>query len=110
VAAAQPHLEVAQDVSAEPLFSDGQRELTTVSVLLPPALVVAASAEPLSPEALRQRLPDLFSPLWTPRWRKAVTTKPRPQVATAKQSGAPTSMPRWLAAARQDPRRERAAA
>jgi hypothetical protein len=110
VAAAQPRLEVAEEVSVEQLFYDVQRELTTVSVLVPPAMVVAAYAEPLSPEALRQRLHDLLSSLWTPRWRKAVNTKPRPKVAKAKQSGAHTSMHRLLAAARQEPRPEMAAA
>jgi hypothetical protein len=53
VAAAQPRLEVAEEVSAEQLFYDVPRELTTVSVLVPPAMVVAAYGEPLSPEALR---------------------------------------------------------
>ncbi len=67
---------------------------------------MAAYTEALSPEALRQRLHDLFSSLWTPRWRKVVNTKPRPKVAKAKQSGAHTSMHRLLAAARQDPRPE----
>jgi hypothetical protein len=110
VAAAQPHLAGAEEVSAEQLFYDVQRELTTVSVLVSPAMVVAAYVEPLSPEALRQRLHDLFSSLWTPRWRKAVNTKPRPKVAKAKQSGAHTSMHRLLTAARQDPRRKRVVA
>jgi DDE family transposase len=109
VAAAQPDLAVAEEVSAEQLFYDVQRELTTVSVLVPPAMVVAAYAEALSPEGLRHRLHDLLSSLWTPRWRKAVKTKPRPKVATARQSGAHTSMHRLLAAARQNPRPEMAA-
>lgn len=110
VAAAPPPLEVAEEVSAEQLFYDGQRELPTGSVLGPPAILAGAYVEALSSETLRQRLPDLFAPLWTPRWRKAVNLKPRPKVAKAKQSGAPTSMPRLLVAARQDPRPQRAAA
>jgi hypothetical protein len=109
-AAAQPQLEVAEEVAAEQVCYAVQRELTTVSVLVPPAMVGAAYAEALSPEALRHRLHDLLSSLWTPRWRKAVNTKPRPKVAKAKQSGAPTSRHRLLAAARQDPRPEMAAA
>lgn len=110
VAAAQPQVAVAEEVSAEQLFYDVQRELTAVSVLVPPAMLVGAYTEPLSPEALRQRLHDLLSPLWTPRWRKAVNTKPRPKGAKAKQSGAHTSMHRLLVAARQASRPERAAA
>jgi hypothetical protein len=70
VAAAQPQLKMAEEVSAEQLFYDVQRELTTVSVLVPPAMLVAAYAEALSPVALRQRLHGLLSSLWTPRWRK----------------------------------------
>ena len=110
VAAAQPHLAGAEEVSAEQLFYDVQRELTTVSVLVPPAILAGAYAEALSSEALRQRLYDLLAPLWTPRWRKPVNPKPRPKVAKAKQSGAHTSMHRLLAAARQGPRPQRATA
>ena len=44
----------------------------------------------------------LLDSVWTPRWRKAVNTKPRPKVAKAKQSGAHTSMHRLLHAARQE--------
>jgi hypothetical protein len=110
VAAAQPQLKMAEAVSAEQLGYDVQRELTTVSVLVPPAMLVAAYAEALSPVALRQRLHDLLSSLWTPRWRKAVNPKPRPKVAKTQQAGAHTSMPRLLVTARQDPRPETAAA
>ena len=110
VAAAQPHRAVAEEVSAAQRCYAVQRELPPVSVLGPPALGVTADAEPLAPEALRQRLPALLSPRWTPRWRKAVNTQPRPQVAKAQPSGAHTSRHRRLAAARQDPRPEMAAA
>lgn len=110
VAAAQPAITVAEEVSTEQVFYDVERELTTVSVLVPPAMLVGVYAEPLSPEALRQRLHALLSPLWTPRWRKAVNAKPRPKGAKAKQSGAHTSMHRLLTAARQAPRPQRAAA
>ncbi len=110
LAAAQPQVAVAEEVSAGQLFYDVQRELTTVSVLMPPAMLGGVHAEALSPEALRQRRHDLLFPLWTPRWRKAVNPKPRPKGAKAKQSGARTSMHCLLAAARQAPRPERAAA
>jgi len=102
VATAQPQPCLAEEVSTEQIFYDVQRELTAVSVLVPPAMVVAAYAEELSREALCQRLHGLLAPVWTPRWRKAVNAKPRSKVAKAKQSGAHTSMHRLLGTARQE--------
>jgi Transposase DDE domain len=110
IATAQPQPGLAEEVSAEQLFYDVQRELTAVSVLVPPAMVVTAYAEELSREELCQRLHSLLDSLWTPRWRKAVNTKPRPKVTKAKQSGAHTSMHRLLQTARQEHRSETAAA
>jgi len=108
IALAQPSL--GEDVSTEQLFYDVQRELTAVSVLVPPSMVVAAYTEELSQEELCQRLHSLLDSVWTPRWRKAVNTKPRPKVVTAKRSGAHTSMHRLLHAAHQEPRMETAGA
>jgi hypothetical protein len=102
LARAQPQPCLAEELSAEQIFYDVQRELTAVSVLVPPAMVVSAYTEELSQEELCQRLHTLLDSLWTPRWRKAVNTKPRPKVAKAKQSGAHTSMHRLLEKARQE--------
>jgi hypothetical protein len=110
IATAQPQPCLAEAVSAEQLFYAVQRELTAVSVLVPPPMVVAAYTKELSQEELCQPLHALLDSLWTPRWRKAVNTKPRPKVAKAKQSGAHTSMHRLLQAARQQRRTETAAA
>jgi hypothetical protein len=110
VATAQPQPCVAEELSTEQIFYDVQRELTAVSVLVPPTMVVAAYAEELSREALCQRLHSLLASVWTPRWRKTVNAKPRPKVAKAKQSGAHTSMHRLLTTARQHSRTETAAA
>lgn len=110
LATAQPQLHLAAEVSAEQLFYDVQRELPAVSVLVPPAMVVSASIEELSREELCQRLPSLLDSVWTPRWRKAVNTKPRPKVAKATQSGAHTSMSRLFQTARQHRLTETAAA
>lgn len=102
IAQARPQPCVAEELSAEQIFYDVQRELTAVSVLVAPAMVVSAYTEELSEEELCQRLHTLLDSLWTPRWRKAVNTKPRPKVAKAKQSGAHTSMHRLLEKARQE--------
>jgi Transposase DDE domain len=110
IATAQPQPCLAEEVSAEQIFYDVQRELTAVSVLVPSTMVVAAYTEELSREALCQRLHSLLSPVWTPRWRKAVNAKPRPKVVKAKQSGAHTSMHRLLERARQERCTETAAA
>jgi hypothetical protein len=100
IALAQPQPCLAEDLSAEQIFYDVQRELTAVSVLVPPAMVVSAYTEELLQEELCQRLHALLDSLWTPRWRKAVNTKPRPKVVNAKRSGAHTSMHRLLQTAR----------
>jgi Transposase DDE domain len=110
IALAQPQPCLAEELSAEQIFYDVQRELTAVSVLVAPAMVVTAYAEELSQEELGPRLHSLLASVWTPRWRKAVNTKPRPKVAKAKQSGAHTSMHRLLQTARQQRRLETAAA
>jgi hypothetical protein len=102
IALAQPQPCLAEAVSTEQLFYDVQRELTAVSVLVPPPMVVAAYTEELSREELCQRLHGLLASVWTSRWRKAVNTKPRPKVVKAKRSGAHTSMHRLLHAARQE--------
>jgi hypothetical protein len=101
IAAARSEPCLAETLSAEQIFSDVQRELTAVSVLFPPTRVAAGYAEELTVEQVQQRLHHLLSPLWTPRWRKAINKKPRPKVPRAKQSGAHTSRHRLLAAARQ---------
>jgi hypothetical protein len=102
IALAQLQPCLAEAVSAEQLFYDVQRELTAVSVLVPPPMVIAAYTEEWSREELCQRLHGLLDSVWTPRWRKAVNAKPRPKVTKAKRSGAHTSMHRLLHAARQE--------
>jgi hypothetical protein len=104
MAAAQPQPCLAETLSAEQIFYDVQRELTAVSVVLPPAMIAEGYTEDLSVEQLRQRLHGLLASVWTPRWRKARNTKPRLKVPKAKQSGAHTSMHRLLEAARQQRR------
>ena len=110
IALAQPQPCPADALSTEQLFYDVQRELTAVSVLVPAPMVVAAYTGELSQEELCQRLHSLLDTVWTPRWRKAVNTKPRPKVTSAKRSGAHTSMHRLLQAVQQAPRREAAVA
>jgi hypothetical protein len=110
IAAARPEPCQAERLSAEQIFYDVQRELTAVSVLLPPTLIAAEYGEALSVERLRQHLHSLLASVWTPRWRKAMNKKPRPKVLKAKQSGAHTSMHRLLEAARQQHRASTATA
>jgi Transposase DDE domain len=102
IARAQPQPCLAAAVSTEQLFYDVQRELTAVSVPVPPPMVVAAYTQEWSREELCQRLHGLLASVWTSRWRKAVNTKPRSKVAKANRSGAHTSRHRLLHAARQE--------
>ena len=81
------------------LFVGGAAETLTNGA----AMVVAAYAEELLQAELCQRLHFLLDSLWTPRWRKAMNTNPRPKVARAKRSGAHPSVYRLLQAVHQDP-------
>jgi hypothetical protein len=110
IATAPPQPCRAEAVSAEQLFYGVRRELPAVSVLVPAPLVGAASAQEGAQDELCQHLHALLASLWTPRWRKAVPTNPRPKVAQAQQSGAQTSMPRLLQAAHPERHTETAAA
>jgi hypothetical protein len=110
IALAQPQPCLAEALSTEQLFYDVQRELTTVSVLVAPSIVAARYTEELAQAELCQRLHTLLGLVWTPRWRKAVNTKPRSKVTTAKRSGAHTSVHRLLQATHQEPRLETASA
>jgi len=110
IARTQPQPCLADTLSTEQLFYDVQRELTAVSVLVAPSMVVASYTEELSQAELCQRLHSLLDSVWTPRWRKAVNTKPRPKVAKAKRSGAHTSLHRLLQATHHQPRGETAVA
>ena len=63
IALAQPQPCVADELSAQQILDDVQREPTAVSVLLPPAIVVSAYTVDISQEALCQRLRVLLGSL-----------------------------------------------
>jgi len=95
VAAGQAELPVAM-VSVEQIFLDVQKELTALTELFAPRTIADWYAEELSREELVARLGALLGGVWTPRYRKAVNNKPRPQVKKAKCSGAHTSVHKAL--------------
>jgi hypothetical protein len=110
IALARPQPRLAEALATEQRFYDVQRELTTVSVVVAPSMVVARYTEELARAELCQRLHAVLGSVWTPRWRKAVNTKPRSKVTAAKRSGAHTSVHRLLQATHQEPRMETASA
>jgi hypothetical protein len=99
VAASQPDMPV-DSVSAEQIFEDVKREVTTLTVLFPSQKIAEWFTEELSQDELVARLRSLLARVWTPRYRKAKNKKPRPKVKKAKCSGAHTSVYKVLEADR----------
>lgn len=95
VAAGQAELPVEM-VSVEQIFTDVQKGLTALTELFASRTIAGWFAEDLSREELAARLEVLLGGVWTPRYRKAVNTKPRPKVKKAKCSGAHTSVHKVL--------------
>jgi hypothetical protein len=81
-------------------FEDVQRQLTTLVVLFPSAMIAGWYTAVWTPEEVSRRLQVLMGASWTPRYRKAVNKKPRPKVTKAKCSGAHTSVHKVLHAER----------
>jgi hypothetical protein len=103
MAASQKDL-VAEAVSIEKLFEDVHRQLTTLVVLFPSAMIAGWYTAEWIPEDVSRRLQVLMGASWTPRYRKAINKKPRPKVTKAKCSGAHTSVHKVLQAERKKPR------
>lgn len=96
IAAARPAPCPVESLSAEQIFVDVERELISVSTLLPAAMVAALYAEGLTVEELRARLRGRLGVAWSERWRKAPSKRNRARTRKAKQSGAHTSVHRLL--------------
>jgi hypothetical protein len=95
VAAGRGELPVEM-VSVEQIFVDVQKELTALAELFAPRTIAGWYAEELSREELVARLGAQLGGVCTPRYRKAVNTKPRPKAKKAKCSGAHTSVHKVL--------------
>jgi hypothetical protein len=96
IAAAQPAPCPVESLSAEQIFVDVERELISVSTLLPASMVAAVYAEELTVEKLRGRLQERLGVAWSERWRKAPAKRKGVRTKKAKQSGAHTSVHRLL--------------
>ena len=96
IAAAQAAPCPVESLSAEQIFGDVERELISVSTLLPASMVAAFYAEELTVEKLQERLRERLGAVWSERWRKAPAKKNRARAKKAKQSGAHTSVHRLL--------------
>lgn len=83
-------------ISSELLFYDIRRQLTAVTELVTPKEIVRCIPSKLTHAVMSARLRNLLKDVWTPRWRKAVNKRPRPQTTKAKGSGAHTSVHRVL--------------
>jgi len=83
-------------ISGELLFYDIRRQLTAVTELATAQEIVRCIPSQLTRERMVARLRRLLEGVWTPRWRKAVNKRPRPQTTKAKGSGAHTSVHRVL--------------
>ena len=100
IAAAQPAPCPVESLSAEQIFGDVQRELISVSTLLPAAMVAKLYVEELTVERVRARLQQRLGAVWSERWRKASPKKNRAPGKKAKQAGAHTSVHRLVESGR----------
>src|SRR6516225_5721497 len=100
IAAAQPAPCPVESLSAEQIFGDVQRELISVSTLLPAAMVAKLYVEELTAERVRARLQQRLGAVWSERWRKASPKKNRAPGEKAKQAGAHTSVHRLVESGR----------
>ena len=66
-----------EDVSAELLFGDVQKQLTALTEVVAPEAVAALVPGTPTPAQVRARLKVLLGGLWKPIWRKAVNKKRR---------------------------------
>src|SRR5206468_8040830 len=77
-AAGRPEPCVVEDLSSELIFDDVRRELISLMELVPSAVVAGCVPTGLSDAELADYLKRRLAGAWTPRWIKAVNTKPRP--------------------------------
>jgi hypothetical protein len=101
IAAARAGPVKVESLSAEMIFEDMKKGLVGLHEVLTTEELLGALSMPATPEQLKQRLAALLGGLWSPRWRKAVNTRPRPHKPKAKQSGAHTSVHKLLQRAKQ---------
>jgi hypothetical protein len=100
VAAAQAR--PPETISTELLFDDVQRQLVTLTELVPPPAVAPLSEPFPSPDSLCEHLRRLLATVWPPRWLKAPAKKPNPPTTREAIRGNQTSVYRLLAAYRQE--------
>ena len=88
----------AETISTELLFDDVQRQLVALTELVPPPQVESLFAPLPSPDSLCGQLTRLLETVWTPRWLKAPTKKPKAPTARKAIRGNQTSVYRLLVA------------
>lgn len=88
-------------ISSELLFYDIRRQLTAITELATATEIVGCIPLKLPREEMTARLRTLLQEVWTPRWRKAVNKRPRPQTTKVRGSGAHTSVHRIIEKHRQ---------
>jgi Transposase DDE domain len=89
------------ELSTENIFKDMHEELLGLHRVLKGERLLEVLPREDGLEAVQARLRALLKRAWTPQWRKAPRTKPRPQQPKAKQSGAHTSVHKILQEAKQ---------
>jgi hypothetical protein len=100
-AQASPEPVKVNELSTEKIFLDMHEELVALHRVLKGERLAEVLPREDGLEAVRGRLRALLKLAWTPQWKKAKPSKPRPHQPKAKQSGAHTSVHKCLEEARQ---------
>ena len=100
-AQASPEAVKVDEWSTEKIFLDLHEELLGLHRVLKGERFLEVLPREDRPEAVQARLRTLLKQAWTPSWKKAKPSKPRPHQPKAKQSGAHTSVHKCLQEARQ---------
>jgi hypothetical protein len=98
---ASPEPVKVDELSTEKIFLDMHEELVGLHRVLKGQRLVEVLPREDGLAAVRSRLRALLKLAWTPQWKKAKPSKPRPHQPTPKQSGAHTSVHKCLEEARQ---------
>jgi len=100
-AQASPEPIKVAELSTEKIFADMHEELIGLHRVLKGERLLQVLPREDRAEAVRARLQALLKAAWTPSWKKAKPSKPRPQQPKAKQSGAHTSVHKILQEAKE---------
>jgi hypothetical protein len=104
IAAGRSEPTAVASLSVEQIFADVKDELIALNQVVTPSEVAACFPRLMTLPEIVTRLTSLLGGVWSPLWKKAVNTRPRPAKKKVRRNGAHTSVHRVLQAHGQRPR------